>query len=89
MADCLFSGDLMPVLLSDLQIGDIARVAGYSEQTAYASQLMCLGLIPGTQIEVQRVAPLGDPMEIRFRGFSLALRPREASCLQLERECPP
>ena len=48
MADCLISRDLMPVLLSDLQIGDSARVTGYTEQSAYASQLMCLGLIPGT-----------------------------------------
>ena len=87
MADCLIPGGLMPVLLSDLQIGDSARVTGYTEQSTYASQLMCLGLIPGTRIEVQRVAPLGDPMEIRFRGFSLALRPSEAGCLQLEREC--
>jgi len=76
----------MPVSLKDLKIGDAARVAGYTGDDPYASQLMRLGLIPGTRIEVRRVAPLGDPMEIRFRGFSLALRPREAGCLLLEPE---
>ena len=35
-------------------------------------------------ITVQRIAPLGDPMEIRFRGFSLALRPSEADSLELD-----
>jgi ferrous iron transport protein A len=76
----------MPISLKDLKVGDTARVAGYCENGEYASQLMRLGLIPGTRIEVRRMAPLGDPMEIRFRGFSLALRPREADCLELERE---
>ena len=54
------------------------------EDDDYAAQLMRLGLIPGTEIRVQRRAPLGDPMEIRFRGFSLALRPSEADALMLE-----
>ncbi len=46
---------------------------------------MSLGLIPGTVLTVKRFAPLGDPVEIRFRGFSLALRPSEARALELER----
>ena len=75
----------MHLSLSDLNVGEQARVAGYAHDSAYAGQLMRLGLIPGTALEVRRVAPLGDPVEIRFRGFSLALRPREAACLLLER----
>ena len=59
----------------------MARVSGYREDDDYAAQLMRLGLIPGTEIRVQRRAPLGDPMEIRF---SLALRPSEADALMLE-----
>ena len=74
----------MTVSLSDLMPGDTARVAGYNADSQYAAQLMRLGLIPGTQITVARMAPLGDPMEIRFRGFSLALRPDEAGCLLLD-----
>jgi ferrous iron transport protein A len=75
----------MHISLSQLRVGDQARVAGYAESSPYADQLMRLGLIPGTDLQVRRVAPLGDPMEIRFRGFSLALRPTEAACLLLER----
>jgi ferrous iron transport protein A len=76
----------MSVSLAELSIGDRARVAGYSEHSAYAGQLERLGLTPGTSLVLQRVAPLGDPVEIRFRGFSLVLRPAEAACLILERE---
>ena len=75
----------MTVSLSDLKPGDRARVTGYRADSRYAAQLMRLGLIPGTEITVQRTAPLGDPMEIRFRGFSLALRPSEATSLMLDR----
>jgi ferrous iron transport protein A len=76
----------MPVSLSQLRVGARARVAGYVEQSPYAEQLIRLGLTPGTALQVQRVAPLGDPIEIRFRGFSLVIRPAEAGCLLLEPE---
>lgn len=45
---------------------------------------MRLGLIPGTELEVKRRAPLGDPIQIQFRGYSLVLRPAEAHHLLLE-----
>ena len=76
----------MPVSLAQLRVGERARVAGFSEQSAYTDQLVRLGLTPGTSLVLQRVAPLGDPVEIRFRGFSLVLRPAEAGALMLERE---
>jgi ferrous iron transport protein A len=75
----------MTVTLDQLRVGDRARVAGYREDSAYAAQLLRLGLTPGTLLYVQRVAPLGDPIEIRVRGFSLVLRPSEADCLELSR----
>jgi len=72
------------VELADLAIGEEAVVAGYSDSsTPFSSKLMQLGLIPGTRFQVIRVAPLGDPVEIRFRGFSLALRRHEAAVLEL------
>ena len=43
-----------------------------------ARRLMELGLIPGTEVEVVRRAPLGDPMEITVRGMHLSLRRSEA-----------
>ncbi len=74
----------MQTTLSTLDVGARARVVGYAEQTRYSARLIRLGLIPGTELVVQRRAPLGDPLEIRFRGYSLVLRPDEADCLTLE-----
>ena len=64
--------------LSELKPGARARVSGFRVESSYCAQLMRLGLIPGTEITVVRIAPLGDPIEIRFRGFALVLRPSEA-----------
>ena len=71
--------------LSDLRVGEEARIVEYPEMTEYCERLIRMGLIPGTTIRLERVAPLGDPVEIRFRGYALVLRPSEADCLQLER----
>ncbi len=76
----------MAKTLSDLELGATARVIGYRDDNAYSARLLRLGLTPGTRLKLQRVAPLGDPLEIRFRGYSLALRPAEASCLLLVEE---
>ena len=69
--------------LGELRPGERAKVVGYRAQTAYCDQLMRLGLIPGTEFAVIRRAPLGDPIEIRVRGFALVLRPSEAHDLIL------
>jgi ferrous iron transport protein A len=74
------------VRLSELDKGDCARVVGFDEPaTSYARHLLSLGLIPGTRITVARFAPLGDPVEIQFRGVCLVLRPSEARGMRLER----
>ena len=74
-----------PLRLSDLAVGEQARITEYGAMTEYAERLIRMGLIPGTTITLERVAPLGDPVEIRFRGYALVLRPSEADCLNLER----
>ena len=71
--------------LRDLAVGDLATVVGYVNRTVYVDSLLRLGLIPGTEFEVLRKAPLGDPLEIRFRGYALALRPSEASDLLVQK----
>ena len=72
------------ISLTDLEIGDEARVGEYGEATEYCERLIRMGLIPGTTIRLERRAPLGDPVEIRFRGYSLVLRPAEATAMILE-----
>jgi ferrous iron transport protein A len=46
---------------------------------------MAMGLTTGTTFQIIRAAPLGDPIEIRVRGFSLSLRRAEAAIIEVER----
>ncbi len=47
-------------------------------------RLLEMGLLPGTEVEMVRLAPLGDPLEIRVRGYLLSLRREEASAIEVE-----
>lgn len=64
--------------LSALRPGDRARVVGMEGDPETVRRLQDLGLIRGTPVEILRFAPLGDPVEVRVRGFSLSLRRSEA-----------
>ena len=72
--------------LRDLGPGEVARVTGFEPgHRAYRRKLLSMGLTPGIEFEVLRFAPLGDPVEIRVRGFDLSLRRDEAQLLKIER----
>jgi ferrous iron transport protein A len=73
------------MIFRDLRVGDRARVLGFTEGgKAYRRKLLSMGLTPGVEIAVIRMAPMGDPVEIRVRGFALSLRKDEAEALQVE-----
>ena len=72
--------------ISDLAIGDTAKIVGFAKQSLnYRNKLLSMGLIPGTVFALKRVAPLGDPIEIIVRDFSLILRKKEAHIILIER----
>jgi ferrous iron transport protein A len=72
--------------LGELQIGDHARVIGYGEAGgAYRRKLLSMGLTPGVEISITRVAPMGDPVELKVRGCQLSLRKEEAAGLNVEK----
>jgi ferrous iron transport protein A len=72
--------------LAELAVGDRGRIVGFAAgDREYRQRLLAMGLTPGTEFEVARLAPLGDPVEIRVRGFSVSLRKGEASVLRVER----
>ena len=76
----------MKTTLQDMTVGETGTVSGYVKgSTAYRDKLLAMGLTRGTAITVERIAPLGDPVEIRVRGFALSLRREEASTLLVER----
>ena len=72
--------------LGQLNVGDTVRVVGLDKaDRSYRERLLAFGLTPGTVVSVERVAPLGDPLEVRVRGFALSLRRGEASAVTVER----
>jgi len=64
--------------LSQLAIGRRAVVRGFPGQGPAVLRLREMGVLPGTAITLVRTAPLGDPLEIQVRGYSLTLRKSEA-----------
>ena len=66
--------------------GESARILGFDQAgKVYRKKLLAMGLTPGTEFTVTRFAPMGDPVEIKLRGFSLTLRKDEASVLLIEK----
>ncbi|MEE9346322.1 MAG: FeoA family protein [Methylococcales bacterium] len=72
--------------LKDIVIGQKGRVAGFNPgDKAYRKRLLAMGLTPGVEFTVIRCAPLGDPVQIEIRDYSLSLRKAEADSLMIER----
>lgn len=63
--------------------GQTVTVHAMDENHPSTPRLMQMGLVPGTQFEVLRMAPLGDPIVIRVRGYTLALRKRDLLALKV------
>lgn len=76
----------MAISLKNLKVGDLGKIVGFEQSgKAYRKRLLAMGLTPGTNFSVTRYAPLGDPIEIKLRGFSLTLRKNEADVLLIEK----
>ncbi|QHI68302.1 FeoA family protein [Tichowtungia aerotolerans] len=71
--------------IREMKTGTIGRVAGYStDDRRYRQKLIQMGLVRGVEFKLERVAPLGDPVELRLQGGSLTLRKAEADALNVE-----
>ncbi len=70
--------------LNDLRPTESARVASVQPQARGRLRLFELGLTPGTRVSVVRVAPMGDPIEVRVRGYNLAVSREDGRCVFCE-----
>ena len=70
--------------LAKLAPGDRAKIVAVGSVGPLKRRLMDMGVLPGEQVEVRKVAPLGDPIEIRVRSYSLSLRKHEAEAIAVE-----
>ena len=69
--------------LTDLPVGQDARVTAVNGTGGVTRRLMEMGVIPGVAVQVVKMAPFGDPIEIRVRGYSLAMRRSEADAIEV------
>lgn len=67
--------------LAEAKIGLPVTVTHIGGDRSFRRRLMELGFLPGTLVELLRVAPLGDPLVFRVRGCNLSIRRREAGCV--------
>ncbi len=72
--------------LDALPFGVTARVVSVNGEGAIVRRLMEMGVVPGAPVRVVKAAPLGDPIEVRIRGYHLALRRAEARTIQVVTE---
>jgi DtxR family Mn-dependent transcriptional regulator len=75
-----------PVPLSELAPGEKGAVVKVGGQSTIRSRIVEMGIVRGTVVEVERFAPLGDPMELKVKGYHLSLRKEEAAGVLVERQ---
>jgi ferrous iron transport protein A len=70
--------------LSQLNPGEKCVVSKVTGGGSIHRRIIDMGIVPGTLLKVEKYAPLGDPIEIKVKGFNLSLRKAEAEMIQVE-----
>ena len=63
------------------------RIVAVPARGAFRKRLLAMGIVPGADIAVVRLAPMGDPVEYEIKGYHLSLRKNEAQEISVTREC--
>lgn len=70
--------------LNQCHIGQKVRVHSFTMKGNKSKRLMDMGLLPGTILEISRIAPFGDPLAVKLRGFQMSFRRKEAEEIIVE-----
>ena len=71
--------------LKEMDVGVNGKIVGFSAKDRhYRQKLLRMGLVKGETFSIIRKAPMGDPIEIKIKGYSLTLRKDEADALEVE-----
>ncbi len=70
--------------VKDLKIGESAKVLKLYGEGALKRRIMDMGITKGTAVTLRKVAPLGDPLELRVRGYELSIRKSDAELIEIE-----
>lgn len=69
--------------LDELAVGKEAKIIAVGGEGQLRVRLLDMGLIPKTVVRMQKVAPMGDPMEIHLRGYELTIRKEDAARIEV------
>ncbi len=78
-------GGSQVIRLSDLRVGESGKVVKLSGDSVVKRRLLDMGIVPGVEVRVERVAPLGDPIDVVVKGYHLSLRRGEAKAVAVVR----
>ena len=70
--------------LKEVSIGQTVTVKKLSGQGATKRRIMDMGITKGVEINIRKVAPLGDPIEVTVRGYELSVRKADAAMIEVE-----
>lgn len=70
--------------LDELSVGKQGKILAVNGEGALRRHLLDMGLTPRTMVLVRKVAPMGDPIELRLRGYELTLRLEDARNIEIE-----
>ena len=74
----------MKVTLAQCRVGEKVRIKSFGLSGKKQKRLMDMGLLPGTTLEISRIAPFGDPLAVKVRGFQMSFRKQEAEGIVVE-----
>lgn len=72
--------------VNDLKIGEGGTIQQVGGEGSLRLRFLDMGLIPGTRVTLQKIAPMGDPIQIRVRGYELTIRREDAKKITLKEE---
>lgn len=70
--------------LKDAKVGETVKVVKLTGEGAVKRRIMDMGITKGVDIYIRKVAPLGDPVEVKVRGYELSLRKADADMITVE-----
>jgi ferrous iron transport protein A len=70
--------------LRESKVGDTVRVVKLHGEGAVRRRIMDMGLTKGVDVQIRKVAPLGDPIEVTVRGYELSIRKADAEMIEVE-----
>lgn len=70
--------------LNQCAIGETTKILRVGGEGALRRRLLDMGLTPKTLVQIHKVAPMGDPIELRLRGYALSIRLDDAAKIEVE-----